>query len=123
MVMEHKLSVLVQVDLDGTSMCLGITGCLTEATQRALHPVMRRALTANPGMQVSVDLRCAEHIEIAGVDLLRSATGNGNALPAARSVHVLLPGVLPVHCLTAEPRTPDPGSRTVGTGSTARATA
>jgi hypothetical protein len=40
-----KLSVLVQMDLDNRSVRLVVTGCVTEANQHVLYPLVRRART------------------------------------------------------------------------------
>ena len=78
--MDRKLSVLVQIDLDGRGLCLVVTGCLTERNHHVLHPVIRRARTLLPPMTVTVDLTGAEHVEATAVDLLRWATDHDKSL-------------------------------------------
>ncbi|HST72147.1 MULTISPECIES: hypothetical protein [Kocuria] len=95
--MDHKLSVLVQVDLHGAYVRLVVTGCLTEANQHALHPVVARARTLIPPVTVTVDLTCADHVEAGAVDLLRWAVDHDEAAPAAGPVEVVLPAELPEH--------------------------
>lgn len=87
--MSHKLSVTVQIDLDGKSVRIVVTGCVTEASQRALPPLIRRARNLTPGVQVTVDLSGAQHIEASGVDLLRWAIDHDR--PLRGPVQLLVP--------------------------------
>ncbi|GAA1757516.1 hypothetical protein [Kocuria aegyptia] len=91
---DHKLSVTVQVDLDGRTIRILATGCLTDASQRALHPLLRRARSLTPGIHVTVDLTGARHVEATGVQLLRWATHHDGA-DGWRPVEFLLPDPLP----------------------------
>lgn len=68
--MVDKISVTVQVDLDGKYVRIVATGCLTGASQRALHPLIRRARVLTPGIHVIVDLRGAHLVEPVAVDLV-----------------------------------------------------
>lgn len=95
--MHHKLSVLVQVDLDGRHVRLVVTGCLTEINHRALCPVVRRARTLVPGIAVIVDVTSAHHVEPAAVDLLRWAAEHDDAVEGTQPVSFVLPPELPVH--------------------------
>lgn len=95
--MHHKLSVLVQVDLDGRHVRLVLTGCLTEINHRALCPVVRRARTLVPGIAVIVDATSAQHVEPAAVDLLRWAAEHDDAVEGTQSVAFVLPAELPTH--------------------------
>lgn len=95
--MDHKLSVLVQVDLDGSYVRLTVTGCLTEANQHVLHPLIHRARALIPPVTVSVDLTAAGHLEPIAVDLLRWAVDHDDALDGASPAHVLVPDDLPGH--------------------------
>jgi hypothetical protein len=97
LLMDHKLSVLVQVDLNGAYVRLAVTGCLTEANQHALHPLIHRARTLIPPVTVSIDLTCAGHIEAAAVDLLRWAADHDETLHGASPVEVVVPNGLPDH--------------------------
>jgi hypothetical protein len=94
-VVTHKLSVTVQIDLDGQSLRILAAGCLTAASQRALHPLIRRARTLTPGIHVSVDCTGAHHVEPAGVELLRAATDHDEAAEMLRPVEFLFPDPLP----------------------------
>ena len=91
---DHKLSVLVQIDLDGRGVRLVVTGCLTERNHHVLHPVIRRTRTLVPPVTVTVDLIATEHIEAIAVDLLRWATDHDKNLS---SVKILTPALLPEH--------------------------
>ena len=95
--MDHKLSVLVQIDLDGAYVRLLVTGCVTEASQQALYPLIRRARTLIPPVTVTVDLTAAEHVEVVGVDLLRWAVDHDESMGGAGPVQILLPDELPDH--------------------------
>jgi ABC-type transporter Mla MlaB component len=70
---QRKLSVLVEVDLDGRYVRVSVTGGLTRTNQQGLHPVLRRARTTLPAARVSVDLSCVHELEPAALDLLREA--------------------------------------------------
>ncbi|GGG72419.1 hypothetical protein GCM10011374_41460 [Kocuria dechangensis] len=95
--MDHKLSVLVQVDLDGAYVCLVVTGCLTETNQHVLHPLIHRARTLIPPVTVSIDLTCATHIEAAAVDLLRWAVDHDDTVDGPSPVEEVVPNGLPDH--------------------------
>jgi hypothetical protein len=94
---DHKLSVLVQVDLDGAYLRLVVTGCLTEENQHVLHPLVRRARTLIPPVTVSVDLTAAGHVEAIAVDLLRWAVDHDDTPDGAGTVELLVPDALPAH--------------------------
>lgn len=96
--MAHRLSVTVQINLDGMNARLLVTGCLTEASQQALPPLIGRASSLTAGIQVTIDLSGADHIEAAGVDLLRWAIDND---PRCAPVELVLPYPLPCHPTTA----------------------
>ncbi|MEX5303287.1 hypothetical protein [Kocuria sabuli] len=98
--MVDKISVTVQVDLDGKYGRIVATGCLTGAGQRALHPLIRRARALTPGTHVVVDIRGAHLMEPAGVDLLRRAVAQDGA------VELALPDPLSAHLPTPVDRTP-----------------
>lgn len=95
--MDHKLSVLVQVDLHGSDVRLVVTGCVTKANQHVLHPMIARARTLIPPVAVSVDLTGAGHVEAIAVDLLRWALEHDNTTAETGPVSVLAPARLPDH--------------------------
>lgn len=97
--MDHKLSVLVQIDLDGAYVRLAVTGCLTEANQHVLYPLIHRARTLIPPVTVSVELTAAAHVEAAAVDLLRWAIDHDETPDGASPVELLVPNGLPSHGL------------------------
>lgn len=97
--MDHKLSVLVQIDLHGAYVRLAVTGCLTEANQHVLHPLIRRARALIPPVAVSIDLTAATHVEAIGVDLLRWAIDHDETLGEAGPVSLALPDAFPEHAL------------------------
>jgi hypothetical protein len=101
--MDHKLSVLVQIDLDGAYVRLIVTGCLTEANQHVLYPLVRRARALMPPVTVSVDLAAAGHVEPHAVDLLRWAIDHDETLDGVSPVELLIPNGLPTHGPTPLP--------------------
>lgn len=101
--MDHKLSVLLQVDLDGAYVRLVVTGCLTEDNQHVLHPLVRRARTLLPPVTVSVDLTTAGHVEEIAVDLLRWVVDHDEVVEGAGPVVLLVPDGLPAHPDVARP--------------------
>lgn len=103
--MPHKLSVTVQIDLDGKNVRIIATGCLTEASQQALHPLIDRASTLVPGIRVTVDLSGAQHVEATGVELLRQAFEHDSPCSSPGPVDLVVPDPLPDHLLTTVPLT------------------
>ncbi|WP_298584843.1 hypothetical protein [uncultured Kocuria sp.] len=95
--MDHKLSVLVQVDLDGAYVRLVVTGCLTGANHHVLYPLVRRARTLIPPVTVTVDLTTAGHVEEGAVDLLRWALEHDGPTPGAGPAKVLAPVQVRAH--------------------------
>ncbi|MEX5259752.1 hypothetical protein [Kocuria sp. CPCC 205263] len=95
--MDHKLSVLVQMDLENRSVRLVVTGCVTEANQHVLYPLVRRARTLIPPVAVSVDLTSAGHVEAIAVDLLRWTIDHDEPVPGADPVRILTPTPFPAH--------------------------
>ncbi|MGQ1799064.1 hypothetical protein ACT4S5_18280 [Kocuria oceani] len=97
--MDHKLSVLVHIDLDGAYVRLAVTGCLTEANQHVLYPLIRRARRLIPPVTLSVDLTAAGHVEANAVDLLRWAIDHDETADGVSPVVLLVPNGLPNHGL------------------------
>lgn len=97
--MQRKISVLVEVDLDGRYVRVDVAGALTRANQQALHSVLRRARTALPAARVGVDLTCVHELEPATVDLLRGTVEHDAELGEA--VEILVPEVEPPEPATA----------------------
>ncbi|MEX5258409.1 hypothetical protein [Kocuria arenosa] len=92
----------VQVDLDGRTVRILATGCLTEASQRGLHPLIRRARTLTPGVRVTVDCTGVDHVEAAGVVLLRQTVDHDENPDRLPPVELLLPDPLPAPETPAE---------------------
>ncbi|MEX5258520.1 hypothetical protein [Kocuria arenosa] len=102
--MHHKLSVAVRVDLDGRHVWVVVTGCLTEASQWALHPLIRRARTLTPGLRVTVDLSGAHHVEASAVSLLRLAIAQEDLGHRAGPVGLVVPDSTPEPLFSAGPQ-------------------
>ena len=117
--MDHKLSVLVQIDLHGAYVRLVVTGRMTEANQHVLHPVVARARTLVPLAAVTVDLTCADHVDPGAVDLLHRTVEHAEVLDDRAPVEILLPDrsldhrvVVPLAARTRAPLVPSTWSRT-----------
>ena len=61
--MNHKLRVLVRVDVDPGLVTLEVTGCLTQPDFSSLLHLMRRAGRLGPGTDVLIDLHGAFHLD------------------------------------------------------------
>ena len=61
--MNHKLRVLVRVDVDPAQVTLEITGCVTQSDSAALLHIVRRACRLEPGAAVVIDLHGASHLD------------------------------------------------------------
>lgn len=94
--MIPKLSVILQIDLDGKYVTLDVTGTLTEINQQALPPLLERSRALFPQAVLTVDLRRAELGEPAAIDLLTWSLQDGP------------PGTAPVRITAPVPL--DPGS-------------
>ncbi|MBG0740464.1 hypothetical protein IV500_13845 [Paeniglutamicibacter antarcticus] len=68
--MDHKLRVIVRLDIEATSAVLEVNGCLTDKSCRALLPIIRRAGSLIQGLNVVVDLSLARHIDASALDIL-----------------------------------------------------
>lgn len=115
--MDHKPSVLVQVDLHAQYVHLVITGCVTEANQHALHPVVARARTLIPSVTVTVDLTGAAHLEAVAVELLRAAIHHEHTLSGSGPAEILVPAVLSDHPPVPHHANPLTGGTRTRTGS------
>ncbi|MGO4121170.1 hypothetical protein [Arthrobacter sp. YAF16] len=74
--MNHKLRVLVRVDVDPGHVTLEVTGCLTQANYPALLHIMRRASRLASGSDVSIDLHGASHLDPEILLYLRQLAAN-----------------------------------------------
>ncbi|MUN61812.1 hypothetical protein GMA12_01385 [Kocuria sediminis] len=91
--MQRKISVLVEVDLDGRHVRVDVTGAVTAVNQQGLHPVLRRARTMLPTATVRLDLSCVRDLEPHALDLLREAVEQDPGLGDA--VEILAPEQMP----------------------------
>lgn len=83
--LNHKLRVLVRVDLDPGHVTLEVTGCLTPANFPVLLHLLLRAQKLATGPSVTLDFRDASHLDESVLSYLHQA-----ALPGehAREEHV-----------------------------------
>lgn len=83
--MNHKLRVLVRVDLDPGHVTLEVSGCLTPANFPVLLHLLLRAQKLATGPSVTLDFRDASHLDESVLSYLHQA-----ALPGehARGEHV-----------------------------------
>jgi len=111
---NHKLRVLVRVDVDPGHVTLEVTGCLSQANYPDLLHMMRRASRLAPGSDVNIDLLGATHLDPEILLYLRqlaaaqdpaagqdpAAPGAGVAAAATEGFRVILqePAELPI-CL------------------------
>ena len=99
--MDHKLHVLVRIDMDCASAVIRIAGCLTDNSCTALFPLIRRLQGLSRGLTVTVDLSEAKHIDSRGVETLRlfsSGQPVDTATPDATftgALHITVPEDLP----------------------------
>lgn len=103
--MNPKLSVLLQIDVEANYLNVAVTGHLTETNQRALYPLINRARALVPGIQVTIDLSCARHIDPVGLDLLRWGIEQTDPDRPRGRIRLVLPEPPP-----AQPSAPQPGT-------------
>ncbi|MDR6504894.1 hypothetical protein [Arthrobacter oryzae] len=82
--MNHKLRVLVRVDIDPGRVILEVSGCLTQANYPVLLHIMRRGRRLSPEQDITVDLHNASHLDPEVLMYLRhiaarAAETNGNS--------------------------------------------
>jgi hypothetical protein len=107
--LNHKLRVLVRVDVDPGQVTLEVTGCLTQANYPVLLHIIRRGRRLAPDQEITVDFRSVSHLDpevlmylrhIAARDRddMRAPVADGAS--GAEAFHLLLvePAELPV-CL------------------------
>jgi hypothetical protein len=61
--LNHKLQVLVRVDIDPGHLTLEVTGCLTQANYPLLLDIVRRDRRVAPEQAITVDLHNASHLD------------------------------------------------------------
>jgi hypothetical protein len=101
---DHKIRVLVRLDVDTTSAHLEVAGCLTPLSCQALFPILDRVRGLTPDLCITVDLNGASHIEDAAMALLQATTGavlytaarpGGSASLVPGKVRILAPSEWP----------------------------
>jgi hypothetical protein len=97
---NHKLRVLVRVDVDPGHVTLEVTGCLTQADFPALLHILRRTGRLQPGSEVRVDLHGATHLDPEILLQLRSIAAASEGRTGTEQLRVTLeePAELPI-CL------------------------
>lgn len=85
------ISVVAEIDICGKHVRLIVTGRLTEETQQALHPLIRRARALSPVTRVVVDLTGAEHIEASAVQSLTENSCQYHTGHPSQQVRLTLP--------------------------------
>ncbi|MBT2597615.1 hypothetical protein [Arthrobacter sp. ISL-72] len=73
--MNHKLRVLVRVDVDPGQVTLEVTGCLTQTNYPVLLHIMRRGRRLSPDQVITVDLHSASHLDPEVMMYLRHIAG------------------------------------------------
>ena len=73
--MNHKLRVLVRVDVDPGRVTLEVTGCVTQANYPVLLHIMGRGRRLAPDQEITVDLRSASHLDPEVLTYLRHMAG------------------------------------------------
>ncbi|CAI3791221.1 hypothetical protein [Pseudarthrobacter sp. MM222] len=98
--MNHKLRVLVRVDINPGHVTLEVTGCLTQADFPALLHILRRTGRLQPGSEVRVDLHGASHLDPELLLQLRSIAAASEGQTGAEQFRLTLdePAELPI-CL------------------------
>jgi hypothetical protein len=96
--MNHKLRVLVRVDIDPAHVTLEVGGCLTQSDFPALTHIIRRA--GRIGAEVSIDLHGASHLDPEVLLQLRTLADASAGPDSAEPFRVALlePADLPI-CL------------------------
>lgn len=84
--LNHKLRVLVRVDVDPGRVTLEVSGCLTQANYPVLLHIMRRGRRLSPQQDITVDLHKASHLDPEVLMYLRHIAGR-KAEGAANTGH------------------------------------
>lgn len=105
--MHPRLSVLVQIDLNGHAVTLVVTGEITLTNQKALPPLVARARTFFPEATITLDLSASHLVEPLAVELLERHLAH----PALSGPPVVLRSPVRSHPAAAAPPTPVPAPR------------
>ena len=92
--MNHKLNVLIRLDIDHTQAIVQVNGCLTDAGHQALFPLIRRTRSLANGLAVIVDTTGAQHIDVAGLHYLNCFAADETAA-GGKEITVAAPRVIP----------------------------
>lgn len=92
--MKHTLSVIVRADVGEDEIRIDVEGCVTDQSQSALHPVLRRARELDPEAPVVLDLRATQHCEAPAIAMLRRVVDEVD--PYHRTMRILVPDPLPL---------------------------
>jgi len=106
--MNHKLRVLVRVDVDPGQVTLKISGCVTPSDSAALMHIVRRAGRLGAGAEVVVDLHGAAHLDPEVLLDLRRLAAAG-PLPASDTASPDTASPDRAAPYTADPDAADPG--------------
>lgn len=102
--MNHKLCVLVRVDVDPGLVTLEVTGCLTQSDFPSLLDIMRRSGCLGAGTDVLVDLQGSSHLDPEILLQLRSlADASLHAAPGGEARAGTAAGLQPFRMTLAEP--------------------
>lgn len=85
------LSAVVQIDLHGANAPLVVTGTVTDATQRAVHPLVNRVPSISPGAVVWMDRTRADRVEPTAGELLPTALRHDHPDSGAGSAKATTP--------------------------------
>lgn len=96
--MNHKLRVLVRVDVDPGRVTLEVTGCLTPSDFPALLHITRRAGRLGAGNDVVIDLNAASHLDPEVLLELRSLAAGSAGQGEPFRITLAEPADLPI-CL------------------------
>lgn len=91
--MNHKLNVLVRLDIDRTQAIVQVNGCLTDAGYQALFPLIRRTRSLGTGLAVTVDITGAQHIDVGAFYYLDCFAADETAA-GGRKITVTAPEVI-----------------------------
>jgi hypothetical protein len=110
--MNHKLRVLVRVDVDPAHVTLEVTGCVTQSDSAALLHIVRRACRLGAGAEVVINLHGASHLDpevlldlrrLADSRPLPAPDAGDSAAPAPFRLTLDEPAVLPICLLHVGP--------------------
>ncbi|WP_434612291.1 hypothetical protein [Arthrobacter sp. A5] len=69
--MDHKLRVVVRLNIEPASAVIAVSGCVTDANATALLPIIRRTGELIGCPVISVDMSAAWHVDQGALDYLK----------------------------------------------------